>query len=120
MTAAKALKHAEVNITDALVLLSRLTVQRAAHVVPPTSLLAQIIAATAAAATMAVFIALYGGMVLYATKQAVTQSYCSAPVGLYSAGAPVQALTSGGVDGTAIWASHSVRLGAQRAAKGWW
>ncbi len=60
LAATKALKHDLVNITDALVFLTRMTAQGTAHVHSRTSLWLQAIPTTAAASTtIAVLIALY-------------------------------------------------------------
>lgn len=60
LTATKALKHAEVNITDALVFLTRFTAQGTSHVVNQAALWLQAIPAPAGvAATIGVLIALH-------------------------------------------------------------
>jgi hypothetical protein len=51
LNATKALKHAPMNITDAVVFLTRITAQGTSHVVNHTPLWVQIIPATAAVAT---------------------------------------------------------------------
>jgi hypothetical protein len=51
LTATKTLKHSQLNITDALVFLTRITAQGTSHVVHQTSLWIQVIPATAAVAT---------------------------------------------------------------------
>lgn len=59
LTATKALKHAEVNITDGLVFLTRVAAQGASHVVDRAPLWLQVIPAPAGlAATIGVLIAL--------------------------------------------------------------
>jgi hypothetical protein len=71
LTATKALKHAQVNITDALVFLTRITAQGTSHVVNPTPLWVQVIpATTAVATTIGVLIALYVGVVRELKKAA--------------------------------------------------
>jgi CHASE2 domain-containing sensor protein len=60
LTATKALKHAEMEITDALVFLTRITAQSTALVHYRTSLWLQVIPTTAAVfATVGVLVALY-------------------------------------------------------------
>jgi hypothetical protein len=75
LIAAKALKHAQLNITDALVFLARFSAQGTSHLVNQTSLGAQVIPATAAVAiTMGVLIALPVAAVGRRSKYAVAQS----------------------------------------------
>jgi CHASE2 domain-containing sensor protein len=60
LTATKALKHAEVNITDALVFLARITAQGASYVVNQTPPWLPVVPAIAGlAATIGAVIALY-------------------------------------------------------------
>lgn len=64
LTAAKALKHDLVNITDVVVFVTRITAQGTAHVHNRTSLLLQVIPTTAAAlTTIGVLITLYVAIV---------------------------------------------------------
>jgi hypothetical protein len=64
LTATKALKHTQVNITDALVFLTRVTAQGTSHVVNQTRLWLQVIPATAGvAATIGVLITLHVAIV---------------------------------------------------------
>ena len=76
LTATKALKHAEMNITDALVFVTRMTAQGTSRFVNHASLWVQVAPATAAAAaTVGVLIALFVGVVSGPTKNVVTQVY---------------------------------------------
>jgi hypothetical protein len=76
LTATKALKHAQINITDALVFLTRITAQAASHVVNPTPLWLQVIpAAPAVATTVGVLIALSVAVVGELTKRVVAQAH---------------------------------------------
>jgi hypothetical protein len=60
LTAAKALKHGQLNITDAVVFLTRMTAQGSSHVANQTSLWLQVIPITASAfATSGVLVTLY-------------------------------------------------------------
>jgi hypothetical protein len=64
LIATKALKHDLVNITDALVFLTRITAQAKSHVHNQTSLWLQVVPATAAAlTTIGVLIALYAAII---------------------------------------------------------
>src|ERR1700738_3880523 len=64
LTATKALKHTQVNITDALVFLTRVTAQGTSHVANQTRLWLQVIPATAGvAATIGVLITLHVAIV---------------------------------------------------------
>jgi hypothetical protein len=75
LTATKALKHAQVNITDALVFLTRITAQGTSHVVNQTSLWVQVIPATAAVATtVGVLITLSVAVVGELNKRVVGQA----------------------------------------------
>jgi hypothetical protein len=59
LTATKALKHAHVNITDALPFLTRVTAQGTSHILNQTPQWLQVIPATGVAATIGVLIALH-------------------------------------------------------------
>jgi anti-sigma factor RsiW len=64
LTATKALKHAQLNITDVVVFLTRITAQGTSHVVNPTPFWVQVIpAATAVTTTIGMLIALYVAVV---------------------------------------------------------
>jgi len=72
LTATKALKHAQINITDALVFLTRITAQGTSHVVNQPSFWVQVIPATAAVATtigmlIALYVAIVGELTVVAT-----------------------------------------------------
>jgi hypothetical protein len=71
LTATKALKHAQVNITDALVFLTRITAQGTSHLVNQRPLWLEVIPATAAVATtIGVLIALHVAVVREPKKAA--------------------------------------------------
>ena len=75
LIAANALKHAQLNIADALVFLTRITAQGTSHVVNATSLWVQVIPATAAVATtVGVLIALSVAVVGQRNRRVVAQS----------------------------------------------
>ena len=77
LTATKALKHAQLNITDALVFLTRITAQGTSHVVHQTSLWVQIIPVTAAVATtVGALIALSVAVVAELNKRVAAQARC--------------------------------------------
>ena len=79
LTATKALKHAQVNITDALVFLTRITAQGTSHVLNQMPIWVQFIPATAAAATtMGVLIALYVAVVREPKKAAEERRHLKA------------------------------------------
>jgi hypothetical protein len=63
LTATKALKHAQVNITDALPFLMRVTAQGTSHVLNQTPQWLQVIPAAGVAATICVMIALHVAIV---------------------------------------------------------
>ena len=76
LTATKALKHAEMNITDAVVFVTRMTAQGTSRVVNHAPLWVSVAPATAAiAATVSVLIALLVAIVGGPTKNIVTQAY---------------------------------------------
>ena len=76
LTATKALKHAEMNITDAVVFVTRMTAQGTSRFVNHASLWVQVAPATAAAAaTVGVLIALFVALVSEPTKNVVRQAY---------------------------------------------
>ncbi|MBV8294085.1 MAG: hypothetical protein JOY55_20185 [Mycobacterium sp.] len=76
LTATKALKHSELNITDALVFVTRMTAQGTSRVVNHAPLWVSVAPATAAiAATVSVLIALFVALVSEPTKNIVTQAY---------------------------------------------
>ena len=75
LTATKALKHAQVNITDALVFLTRITTQGTSHLVNQTSLWVHVIPATVAVATtVGVLITLAVAVVGELNKRVVGQA----------------------------------------------
>jgi hypothetical protein len=75
LTAAKALKHSQINITDAVVFLTRITAQGTSHVVNQTSLWLHAIPANAAiVTTVGVLIALYVAVVGALAKRVVAQA----------------------------------------------
>jgi hypothetical protein len=75
LTATKALKHAQVNITDALVFLTRITAQGTSHLVSQTSLWVQVMPATVAVATtVGVLITLAVAVVGELNKRVVGQA----------------------------------------------
>jgi hypothetical protein len=59
LTATKALKHAQVNVTDALTFLTRVTAQGTSHVLNQTPQWLQVIPTAGVAATIGVLIALH-------------------------------------------------------------
>ena len=63
LTATKALKHAQVNITDALTFLTRVTAQGTSHVLNQTPQWLQVIPAAGVAATIGVLVALHVAIV---------------------------------------------------------
>jgi hypothetical protein len=75
LTATKALKHSELNITDALVFVTRMIAQGTSRLVNHASLWVSVAPATAAVAAtvgvLALFVAIVGGP----TKHVVTQAY---------------------------------------------
>ena len=76
LTATKALKHSELNITDALVFVTRMTAQGTSRFVNHASLWVSVApATTAVAATVGVLIALFVAIVGGPTKNVVTQDY---------------------------------------------
>jgi hypothetical protein len=83
LTATKALKHAQINITDALVFLTRMTAQGTSHVVNQTSLWVQVIPPTAAVASVGVLIAISVAVVGELTKRVVAhaRSWWTARIG---------------------------------------
>jgi hypothetical protein len=75
MTATKALKHSQMNLTDVLVFLSRLTAQATSRVITPTSLMAEVITATAVTATYSVCIALSATAIVQYVKRVAAQAH---------------------------------------------
>jgi hypothetical protein len=75
MTATKALKHSQINLTDVLVFLSRLTAQATSRVITPTSLMAEVITATAVTATFSVYIALSATAIVQYVKRIAAQAH---------------------------------------------
>jgi hypothetical protein len=76
LTAAKALKHSQANITDALVFLTRTTAQGTSHVVNQTPFWVQVIPGTAAVATIVgVLITLCVAVVRHLKKAAEERSH---------------------------------------------
>jgi hypothetical protein len=77
LTATKALKHSQLNITDALVFLTRITAQGTSYVVHQTSLWVQVIPATAVVATaVGVLITLSVAVVGELNKRVAAQARC--------------------------------------------
>jgi len=75
MTATKALKHFQINLTDVLVFLSRLTAQATSHVITPTSHMAEVVTATALTATLVVYIALSATATVQYVKPVAAQAH---------------------------------------------
>jgi hypothetical protein len=86
LVATKALKLAQLNITDALVFLTSLIAHRTSHLVSQTSLWVAVVPATAAVAAVGVLIALIVAIVAELTKHRVAQHLCHAGLGRLAKG----------------------------------
>ena len=75
LTATKALKHSELNITDALVFATRMIAQGTSRLVNHASLWVSVAPATAAVAATVAVLALFVSIVGEPTKHVVTQAY---------------------------------------------
>jgi hypothetical protein len=78
LIATKALKLAQLNITDALVFVTGMIAHRTSHLVDDTSLWVAVIPAVAAVAAVGVVIALIVAVVAELTKHFVAQALCHA------------------------------------------
>jgi len=93
LTATKALKHAQVNITDALVFLTRITAQGTSHLVNQTSLWVQVIRVTVAVATtVGVLITLCVAVVGELNKRVVGQARSWLTAGIENATSAIMSM----------------------------
>jgi len=95
LTATKALKHSQLNITDALVFLTRISAQGTSHVVHQTSLWVQVIPATAVVATtVGVLITLSVAVVGELNKRVAAQARCCWRAGIENATSAIRTIVA--------------------------